>query len=291
MQEFDENEALYRITSLEGFISLLFGKKERFVQPIECWDDTYEGLTLHLLDSDEWVQRTIEQIYFGIANRDAFTTIANYLKIQRSRYAVYGSCWSTQRDSDALWRIYSYDKKAIQLRSTGKRIANLLKNSGWEPNDFEIRKIQYGPYSKDFDNEIDRNIKLGAKVYEPYFHKREAFQHEEEVRILLDNNKQFKEIESFVTQALYQNYAHFSDSSTSETERIYKTISSFGLSEYYKKHSAKAINVDVESLDEYLLGIRVHPLAADWYVTLIKTICDKYSIPFEGKSDLYKKLI
>lgn len=54
---------------------------------------------------------------------------------------MYGQCWSTLSDSDALWRIYSYNHHAIQIKTTDIRIKNLLKTEADVP--YEIRKVKY----------------------------------------------------------------------------------------------------------------------------------------------------
>ena len=106
-------ENLYRITSLEGFLSLLINKKERFVNPIDKWEDTYEGYFLQLLSDEDKFMEIIDRLYNDISKRAYKTTCRNIAKLLSNRYDCYGLCWSTVRDSDAMWRIYSYDHKAI----------------------------------------------------------------------------------------------------------------------------------------------------------------------------------
>ena len=39
-----------------------------------------------------------------------------------SRRGWYGQCWTWQRASDAMWRIYSGDKNGVRMRSTPAKL-------------------------------------------------------------------------------------------------------------------------------------------------------------------------
>ncbi len=160
---------LYRITSLEGFLSLLLNKKERFVHPIDCWEDTYEGYMLHLLDTEEGTEKVLRELYTVITPNDIKLTIRNYTKLMRARYACYGQCWSVKADSDALWRIYSYDKKAIQIISNSDRIKDTIVASQGENT-----TIRIGPVKYDIDDKtgnLNQVLYNKSKINEPYYHK------------------------------------------------------------------------------------------------------------------------
>lgn len=108
---------LYRIISLETFIDLLHNKRERYVRPA-TWDDNYEGDLFGKIENPEDRREIIEDMYYNVCPRNYEATINNLLKLEHSKYFVYGQCWSTLSDSDALWRIYSYNHHAIQIKTT-----------------------------------------------------------------------------------------------------------------------------------------------------------------------------
>lgn len=278
-------DKLYRITSFEGFMSLLVNKAERFVRPIDGWEDTFEGYHLHLLDTDEGAKRIIRVIYYEISGQDVKTTIANYSKMQRARYACYGQCWSLVEDSDAMWRIYSYGKKAVQLVSTRERIKNMITQSRWSGYKPRIEKVKYDLLSS--GSSLTGVIKPGSKTDEPYFHKRIAFEHEKEMRVLLNDSKTYQSYTAFSVQAIATNLKK-TDTTLPIEERILQASKKLdGKDNFYHRIFEKSITLKVDKLDEYLSGVRVHPQAEKWYVELIEKICSQYSIKFLGQSDLY----
>ena len=282
------DDLIYRITSLEGFLSLLVNKKERFVRPIDCWEDTFEGYMLHLLDSDEGTLKVIEKLHNEISNRITDVTIRNFTKLQRCRFASYGMCWSKVKDSDAMWRIYSYDKKAIQLISSKQSVENMLLNAKWNRSSFDIYDVKYDIY--DEDDAINKIMRRNSKIVSAYFHKRPAFEHEQEVRVLVYDRNEYDHLEAFSNQAIKVNLKH-TDETKTIPERIQQAIATFGGTDTYRKIAPESVYADVEDLKSYITGVRVHPQAQDWYVELVKKICESYGLAFEGKSDLYREVV
>ena len=45
----------------------------------------------------------------------------------------------------------------------------------------------------------------------------------------------------------------------------------------------------ITCLNKYISGVKVHPMAEEWYVELIKGLCEEHNIKFEGQSNLYGK--
>ena len=50
-------------------------KQERFVRPIDCWEDTYEGFLLHLMDNENGLKETIHTLYADLMHNDVNLTI------------------------------------------------------------------------------------------------------------------------------------------------------------------------------------------------------------------------
>ncbi len=47
------------------------------------------------------------------------------------------------------------------------------------------------------------------------------------------------------------------------------------------------IEFDIPYLNELIDGVMVHPAAEEYYVSLVKLMCEQHDIPFWGKSELY----
>jgi hypothetical protein len=104
----------------------------------------------------------------------------------------YGSCWTLNSDSDAMWRIYSQKKDGIRLKSTVRKLAEAI----WETQNlfsslkYFIGKVQYLPRT-DIEKILQRtsfwNLAAGGQnsaFAETLLLKRTEFEHENEIRIL-----------------------------------------------------------------------------------------------------------
>ena len=101
---------LYRIISLESFIDLLHNKRERYVRPA-TWEDTFEGYLYSKLYDEKERKKIVEDIYYNVCPRNYKGTIDNILRLEHAKWFVYGQSWSNISESDAMWRIYSYNNQ------------------------------------------------------------------------------------------------------------------------------------------------------------------------------------
>lgn len=279
-------EELYRITSLEGFLSLLVNRRERFVNPIDIWEDTYEGYFLQFLQDEERFMEIINRLYNVISKRAYKTTCKNIAKLLSCRYDCYEICWSTVKDSDAMWRIYSYDKKAIQLITTEQDIRDMLHNAGKEDKDIAIYNVKYDLVNEDqiYDKMITPRESLDAA----YFHKREAFAHEKEKRVIIHENKRYEEK---TEELIHLVKAQIAASDSADIARVIEdAVNKFYIRKYYNERDrVKEVSLPVDDLQGYIKGVRIHPQATDWYAELIRKICEEHRLNYSGKSDLYEK--
>ena len=86
---------LYRIISLETFIDLLHHKRERYVRP-STWEDVFEGYLFSKIYDPIERRKIVEDIYYTICPRNYQATIENMLRLEHSKWFVYGQCWSTE---------------------------------------------------------------------------------------------------------------------------------------------------------------------------------------------------
>ena len=288
---------LYRIVSLESFLSLLINKTERFVRPMDGWEDTFEGDILHLLDDEEGEKRIINILYNDLVKHRTFDAIRNYVRLLHARYLCYGQCWSTLKDSDAMWRIYSYGNRSIQLITTAEKINDMIINgSDWSGRKPNIEKVKYDSRDTPLIQNLPEYFSLGMFVDEPFFHKRIAFSHENEVRVVLNDVDKYRNYVSAWSGMLEANYS-FENKNAKDLDSTFeeklisaaKRLKDNDGTIPYLKHAPKELFLKIKDLSTYIVGVRVHPQAEIWYVELIQKICKQYNINFIGQSDLYNK--
>ena len=118
---------IYRIFSIERLLELRETSKNVLVHP-SLWDDPFENCilnSLYRLDSGETIT---------LAFRDH----------------VFGQCWTSRRESDAMWRIYSPNKDGVRVRTTIRKLIMGLRSSQTHFQDVScfIGKVSYLPKKK-----------------------------------------------------------------------------------------------------------------------------------------------
>lgn len=161
---------IYRVFKLKRFKDLLTSRMNGLVSPF-MWDDPFENLLLRCKVRDPTGELgSLEPIASG----------------------WYGQCWTLNRDSDAMWRIYSPEKTGVRAATTIKK----LFSSIWNPSD----KYRHLKYFIGIVQYLDRakieqflattsftNLAVGGQTHnfaETLCMKRKEFEHEKEVRIL-----------------------------------------------------------------------------------------------------------
>ncbi|EPK9348293.1 TPA: DUF2971 domain-containing protein, partial [Klebsiella pneumoniae] len=91
---------VYRIFSYERFIELITTNQLVLVQP-SMWDDPYENFFLKTeVVSDDGEFGSLE-------------SLCN---------SWYGQCWTENEDTDAMWRIYSPEKRGVRVKTTIRKL-------------------------------------------------------------------------------------------------------------------------------------------------------------------------
>lgn len=164
---------VYRIFSFERFFELITTKQLVLVQP-SMWDDPYENFFLKTeVVSDDGELGSLE----NLCN------------------SWYGQCWTENEDTDAMWRIYSPEKRGVRVKTTIRKLFLTL----YDTSDINcslkyfIGKVNY----KDKEEIIEfmksttfSEFILGGQntqFAEVLCTKRTAFSHENEVRLIVDD--------------------------------------------------------------------------------------------------------
>lgn len=169
-----ETSPIFRTISFSRFIELFHSKTNVLVDP-QLWDDPFE-----------------DSLRLAVSRR------GNSLFPFSTRYRVWSQSWSTKGESDAMWRIYSPDKKGIRIASTQRRLVGGVLDSP-EYDTLPARwivvgKVQYlhrSALARHLKMRLGHSSKLKSEDREPglladtYFIKRKAFSHEVECRIVV----------------------------------------------------------------------------------------------------------
>lgn len=92
---------------------------------------------------------------------------------RKTQRAAVSSWHASDHESEAMWRLYSPMQEALALRSTYHRLRRAL------PDYVRIHLVQYGdaPSASDDDPLL------------PFFYKRKAYEHEKELRAVIDQSQ------------------------------------------------------------------------------------------------------
>jgi hypothetical protein len=163
----EQSDFVYRIIKTSYLFDLLQSKQNVLVRPRK-WHDPFENFILrsHLLRKGEPV---------AIAHRDHF----------------YGQCWTRHAASDAMWRIYSPNSRAVRIRSTYRRLQKSLGNwrGRWAVQEAFIGRVRYlsTPKLIAFGRRVLQGLEgqlTHRNLARTLLVKRPAFTHEREVRLL-----------------------------------------------------------------------------------------------------------
>lgn len=151
---------------------------------------------------------------------------------RKERENTYISCWNSGRtDSAALWRLYGADVDgAVCIRTTAQRLATQLPAWAY------LGKVSY----KDYEQDVFRT----DNSFSPFFHKRDCFNHEKEVRVL-------------------------ANPVVSPMSRPWDP-------------SSKGIQIPID-LEELIIGIYVSPTSQSWFLDVVRSAVDRFdfSLPVE----------
>lgn len=162
------DKPIFRFIRFEHFLSMLITNR-KWISQTTLWDDVYENFLGKVI----FKHGKVPMSYYG------------YI------YNFYGECWTMQKENDALWRIYSNDKKSIRIKSSIRKVIESCENE-FSVNSGLISFCTIGKVEYLSSNKINEWIKsfqkpiLGTNVLlESLFIKRKEFEHEKEIRLIV----------------------------------------------------------------------------------------------------------
>ncbi|OWG12327.1 hypothetical protein KDK82_6220 [Delftia sp. K82] len=167
INETEYDNHIYRIISYERFLDLFNTNKNTLVKP-KRWEDTFENFALK------------SKLIFPNGTEIALDT----------HERLYGQCWTTSKASDAMWRIYSPDKKGVRIRSTIEKLLSSLSLANVNNSMTQecIGKVEYISEAEIINRAkrafaVNGQITFGS-LFNSLLVKRKAFEHEAEIRII-----------------------------------------------------------------------------------------------------------
>lgn len=155
--ELNRDTKIYRYMNLVKFKSLLKTNKLYLVS-VDRWDDPFDNLCKKCIVSDI---TSGKMIYHE---------------------SIHAQCWTLKEESDAMWRIYG-NNDGIKIQTTLAKLADLNY-----PKRAEIRKVIYTDQLK--ANDFHSSPYFLEGYFGTVFLKRQAFSHEEEIRVATEGNQE-----------------------------------------------------------------------------------------------------
>ena len=214
--------ALWRYMDFTKFLAMLEDKC-LFFSAARNFDDPYEGA---------FSLGNVRKRGFVMSRSTSKQALS--LSVPEPKLVI--SCWYAARhESAAMWSLYAKNTDAIAIKTTVKRFLDVL------PSQASIGLVKYVDYTQSWiseDNPVHR-----------YFHKRLSFQHEHELRAVVD----------------------LSDPHVPLFGRLVD--------------DSLKVGVDLNYLvDEIFIG----PKSTDWFVELVVAVCKRYGLKaVPTRSSLY----
>jgi len=174
VHELHPDTPIYRVFTKKRFEEMLFDKQLALVRPA-LWDDPHENFLLSMPVVNDGETIGVEPI----------------------RQSYYGQCWTLKEESDAIWRIYAPNKDGVRVKTTAKKLGDVLRNRTVQQDMLQhsfhkcfLGKVRYSDFTDQLNLMTDDKKRLitiaddttGLAPARTLFLKRDAFSHEEEVR-------------------------------------------------------------------------------------------------------------
>ncbi len=307
------NKTLYRIIPFYELVQMCEEPRKMILKSPRLWDDNYEGFFYRKLMTIEGLTEAYNFILelFNSKDPDLFAegndvsfsinilskeekTLFFILRCIITYYLVFCiSFTEDEKESDAMWRIYSFDKTSLKVEFDKKKLESLKEifflNVDYDDNFDFLKELK--------ETITTRDKKKNLRLFKPLYKKRMAFQHENEVRMVYyhmlqaipiigiqqhpDHNSAEK------NELLSKSKNCFDENKNFLPEQFLNMISNY--LEKFKKETTAEIDLTKENLltKDLIKSVVVHPQSAEYYVKIIEKYCNRHKINFKSKSKLY----
>jgi len=163
------------------------------VFPVSRLEEVFQSRRITLARPRKWEDPCENQLY-NITVVDGGTGAA--VSVESLRSCLYGQSWTLTEESDALWRIYSDDKRGVRVATTLGKLLEALWDGCGGSDSLKALKCFLGKVNylteEDFQNSFGDGGQMlsgildnsGRAPVDSLLMKREAFSHENEVRLI-----------------------------------------------------------------------------------------------------------
>lgn len=163
----DPNVKIWRYMEFTKLVSLL-ESKSLFLSRSDKFEDRYEGSWSKANLS--WLPKRLVPDLCTL-DSDSDLVLSARKVAEKMRAWTYVNCWHiNQRESAAMWKLYSRTDEAVAIQSTYLKLHQALPESTY------LGKVKYIDY--------DTQEMPEGNLFWPYVHKRLSFEHERELRIV-----------------------------------------------------------------------------------------------------------
>lgn len=228
LQPDNEHMKVWRYMDFTKLVSLLDSRALYFARP-DKFNDPFEGSYPKTnIEARRHPPREIP-----LEGHEAYRRVVPLLLAEMHRNwlgNVAINCWHmNEHESAAMWNLYLKSHEGVAIQSTYSK----LRESFIEEERVYLGVVKY----IDYDREFFRN----GNIFTPFVHKRKSFEHEREVRAVVERNPSPGSSGPTISRGLL-------------------------------------ISVDLEKLVE---RIYVAPTAPDWFARLVEAVTKKYGCGFQ----------
>jgi len=162
-------DSLWRYMDFSKFVAMLVNKG-LYLSRLDKLGDAYEG----------WVPQSPKGYYDGFLGRKFMQRDLDLRKqSQASKLDFFISCWhANERQSDAMWKLYSKGTEGIAIRTTSRNLQAALTDA---PEDLWLYEVMYA--------DLEKEPIHGGSMVRACVTKRIPFAHEKEVRVVWHNSE------------------------------------------------------------------------------------------------------
>lgn len=221
---------IWRYMDFTKYVSLL-ESRSLFFSRSDLFNDPYEGATSHL-------NALIRPKLYPKFPDKLFTDSSKFAEWVRQWTFI--NCWHMNaHESAAMWKLYARTNEAVAIQSTYQRLYSCVKDNAY------IGVVKYIDYEKEWLPE--------GNSFWPFVHKRKSFEHEMELRAVIQELP------------------------------LHEDCISVGLQNH---EIGKLISIKPEDL---ITNVYVAPSAPEWFAILVQVVTKKFGFNFEVNQSLLSK--